>query len=280
MDRRQITACRMAVLTMLSCALFLCGCVSQPEQVRPTTTTQAVKILTSTIPVPVSTLAAAERPGGVNLVYLPDNPPGKAEFISVSSGGFTSRFGGYAFRLNRFLSAQDNKVFSMVLDVQRPDGSLVEAETGWDECSGDYFDARVDDIVIRLWSVRDPYDERMETAKIYVWDYDSAPYLKTSPFDQRPDPDARLLKATNQGYTAEYNSYRFRTTGLTYAAGIVSGMHLDVQRPDGTIVSAQAKKGERTTVDKVNIMPPYCGVMEDDGGLLTVTFYVWGEETK
>jgi len=67
-----------------------------------------------------------------------------------------------------------------------------------------------------------------------------------------------LDDVTSEGFTAEYNGYKFKVDHLIYAAEYtVAGILLDVQKPDGTIVQVQISKMANGVVDNLELSGVY-----------------------
>ncbi|MCX6695330.1 MAG: S-layer protein, partial [Candidatus Altiarchaeota archaeon] len=63
---------------------------------------------------------------------------------------------------------------------------------------------------------------------------------------------------SSEGYTAEYNNYKFKIDHLIYSAEYtVAGILLDVEKPDGTVVQTQVSKMANGIVDDIEIAGVY-----------------------
>jgi len=63
---------------------------------------------------------------------------------------------------------------------------------------------------------------------------------------------------SSEGYTAEYNGYKFKIDHLIYSAEYeVAGILLDVEKPDGTVVQTQISKMANGMVDDLEISGVY-----------------------
>lgn len=240
-----------------------------------TTTATTTTITTTTTKIPPSTTIKFT---GATLVYKPDEPPSGAYLLKdVSSGNFNAEYRGYRFRIDH-VTRHGYDVSKVLFDIEKPDGTPIPAQLGWSECHNDFYDIQVDNLVIRLWSVRYEKQETIQTAEIYVWDFNEHPVMKTLDLDPKPPhPDAELIMdVTNEGFTAEYEGYKFRIDRLIYDEEYyISGMVLDVQKPDGSIVQATITKRSTAKVDDLNIASPFCGYVEEAAPSLVGAIYVW-----
>ena len=89
----------------------------------------------------------------------------------------------------------------MVLDVQKPDGTIVAAKMGYDECGKTFYDAQIDDTVLRLISAHEAAG--IMEARIYAWSYKSVSVIKKQALPKKPNPNAKLLDVTSEGFIAE-----------------------------------------------------------------------------
>lgn len=63
---------------------------------------------------------------------------------------------------------------------------------------------------------------------------------------------------TSEGYTAEYNGYKFKIDHLIYSAEFtVAGILLNVEKPDGTVVQTQISKMANGKVDTLEVAGVY-----------------------
>ncbi len=63
---------------------------------------------------------------------------------------------------------------------------------------------------------------------------------------------------SSEGYTAEYNGYKFKIDHLIYSAEYeVAGILLDVEKPDGTVVQTQISKMANGQIDDMEISGVY-----------------------
>jgi len=212
----------------------------------------------------------------IHLAYAPEKGPEGSELLAVSGEGFLAHYKGYSFKLDRFIYSAEYEVSKAVVVVQKPGaGTLVSVEIGFDVCGKAFYDARVDDIVIRLQSAEE--QGASQEAKVYVWDYKNIPVIKKRIDPQKPDPKAVWIeKVTSEGFTAQYNGYKFKVDRLAY-----SGMYhpfivvLKVRRPDGTIKELAVKEGKTYRIDNVNVASPFCGYVVDAGIMQSAAIWVW-----
>jgi len=86
-------------------------------------------------------------------------------------------------------------------------------------------------------------------------------------------PGKILDDITSEGYTAEYNGYKFKIDHLIYSGEYeVAGILLDVQKPDGTIVQTQISKMANGKVDDLEMAGVYA---EAAGAVETASIIVY-----
>jgi len=198
--------------------------------------------------------------------------------IDVNNDGYTSQFGGYKFKVSRFIYADEYSISGVFLDVQKPDGTITSAKMGYDECHKTYYDAQIGDVVLRLISAH--VDAQYTPVRIYAWDYRSIPVMKKRQSPEKPDPSAELLDVSSEGFTAKYGNYKFKISDLQYKddyhPNIVS---LDVQKPDGVIYRVGVREGMTSHLDELNFASPFCGYTEEymlpDEQGLNAAIWVW-----
>ncbi|MEA1925587.1 MAG: S-layer protein [Candidatus Altiarchaeota archaeon] len=89
---------------------------------------------------------------------------------------------------------------------------------------------------------------------------------------------ARLDDITSEGYTSEYNGYKFKIDHLIYSGEyVVAGILLTVQKPDGTEVQRQISKMGNAVVDQLEISGVYA---ESSGGVETASILVYDIENQ
>jgi len=89
---------------------------------------------------------------------------------------------------------------------------------------------------------------------------------------------ARLDDITSEGYTSEYNGYKFKIDHLIYSGEyVVAGILLTVQKPDGTEVQRQISKMGNAVVDQLEISGVYA---ESSGGVETASIIVYDIENQ
>jgi len=87
-----------------------------------------------------------------------------------------------------------------------------------------------------------------------------------------------LDDVTSEGFTAEFNGYKFKVDHLIYAAEYqVAGILLDVQKPDGTIVQTQISKMANGVVDNLEVAGVYA---EEAAALQTASLIVYDLNTQ
>ncbi len=225
-----------------------------------------------------STVDDSESPNPENtmkMAYTPEPPLSGATLLKVESDGYKAQFAGYKIKSDYLFYFSEYTVKGVLIDVEKPDGSAVSTKLGYDECHGSYYDAQVDDVVLRLQSVSE--DATGVHARIYAWSYKEHPVKKDPVPPAKPDPDAKLLSdVTSEDYSTEYNGYKFKIDHLQYN----SDYHpfivvLDVQKPDQTQVELVVKENRTSRVDNLNVASPFCGTVEDLGTLQTAAIWVW-----
>lgn len=91
--------------------------------------------------------------------------------------------------------------------------------------------------------------------------------------------DGKVLDGvTSEGFTAEYNGYKFKIDHLIYAAEYtVAGILLDVEKPDGTVVQVQISKMAPGIVDDLEIAGVYA---EEAAALQSASIIVYDLSTE
>ncbi len=83
---------------------------------------------------------------------------------------------------------------------------------------------------------------------------------------------------TSEGYTAEFNGYKFKIDHLIYSAEFqVAGILLNVEKPDGTIVQTQISKMANGKVDNLEISGVYA---EEADSVSTASVIVYDTTTN
>jgi hypothetical protein len=219
----------------------------------------------------------AEEP--VKLAYAPDNPPAGSASLNVDSEGFAAQYAGYSFKIGHLFYVSEYTVGGSVIDVQKPDGTIVQVKLGYDECHKTYYDARVDDVVLRLQSANEA--DAVQSATVYAWNYKSVPVIKNTVPPIKPDPNAKLISdVTSEGFTAQYGEYKFKVDHLEYSSSYHAYIVvLDVEKPDGTIVELAVREGMSSRVDNLNVASPFCGTVEEAAAMQTAAIWVWEGST-
>jgi len=243
-----------------------CTGVKDPNQVTTTSTTDERKVL-GTLP--------PQDPSLINkLYYVPEDPKG-AFLIDLIDSGFSSGIDGYKFKIDN-LTYWDNEynVLSAVIDVMRPDGTIVQARLGFDECHNTYYDAQVDDIVLRLRSVMTVPSIR---ASAYAWNYKNISVIKKEIPPEKPDPNATLLVDVNtDGFTSKYEGYKFKVDHIEYSDMLNTPIvTIDVQKSDGTIKQLALKKGSVSGIDNLRVASLFCGTVYEGARYQTTALWVW-----
>jgi hypothetical protein len=87
-----------------------------------------------------------------------------------------------------------------------------------------------------------------------------------------------LDDVTSEGFTSEYNGYKFKVDHLIYAAEYqVAGILIDVQKPDGTIVQTQISKMANGVVDNIEVAGVYA---EEAAALQSASLIVYDLNTQ
>ncbi len=236
----------------------------------PAPTTEPDRITPTTFPD-----SGENTPQSTNLPYTPENPPQGAVLLSLTGSGFTSQYSGYKFKIESMVFESEYNISGILLYVQKPDGTIVEAEMGYDECHKDYYDAKVDDVVLRLWYASERGIE--DDAQVYAWNYKTTPVIKSRKPPEKPNSGATLISdVTSEGFTSEYNGYKFKVDHLQYS----SEFHpfilvLDVQKPDGTISTLAVKEGSSARIDNINVASPFCGYVKEYAATMYAAIWAW-----
>ena len=83
---------------------------------------------------------------------------------------------------------------------------------------------------------------------------------------------------TSEGFTAEYNGYKFKIDHLIYAAEYtVAGILLDVEKPDGTVVQVQISRMANGEIDDLEIAGVYA---EEAAALQSASIIVYDLSTQ
>jgi len=83
---------------------------------------------------------------------------------------------------------------------------------------------------------------------------------------------------SSEGYTSEYNNYKFKIDHLIYSAEYtVAGILLDVEKPDGTVVQTQISKMANGIVDDIEIAGVYA---EEADAVATASILVYDTTTN
>lgn len=87
----------------------------------------------------------------------------------------------------------------------------------------------------------------------------------------------KLSNVTNEGFTAEYNGYKFRVDSLVYSGETVADVLLDVQKPDGTTVQVQPSRTVNGVVDNLEIALVSAG---EEAGFPAASIMVYDLESQ
>lgn len=83
---------------------------------------------------------------------------------------------------------------------------------------------------------------------------------------------------TSEGYTAEYNGYKFKIDHLIYSAEFqVAGILLNVEKPDGTVVQTQISKMANGKIDNLEVAGVYA---EEADSVSTASVIVYDTTTN
>ena len=99
-------------------------------------------------------------------------------------------------------------------------------------------------------------------------------YVKNIEGDKIYLADGKVLDdITSEGYTSEFNGYKFKIDHLIYSGEYeVAGILLDVEKPDGTIVQVQISKMANGIVDDLEVAGVYA---EAAGAVETASIIVY-----
>ena len=222
-----------------------------------------------------TTMFEERREEPYKMVYIPDNPPAGATSLNVDSEGFVAQYAGYRFKIGHLFYVSEYTVGGVLIDVEKPDGTIVQVKLGYDECGKIYYDARVDDVVLRLQSAKE--EGGVQYAKAYAWNYKSVPVIKNAVPPTKPDENALLIRdVTSEGFTAQYGDYKFKVDHFEYSSSYhVNIVVLDVEKPAGTIVSLAVREGMSSRVDNLNVASPFCGTVVEAAAISSAALWVW-----
>jgi len=253
--------------------LLFCGCAGEQKGVKATTTPTLEEV---TLPEITSTTYEAQENKETAATPL---PPGWTMLKGVSGDGFMAEYAGYAFRIDHFVYSSDYSTAGIMLDVRKPDGSVVQVQ------ASEMADGFVDNLEIKFPPEYARDDGKTQTAAIYVLQEPAEKMIATTTTEKITSTTIILLPTaegrvklirdlTNEGFTAAYNDYRFKIDDFLYLeGGKISGIILDVQKPDGTVVMIQMTDDEYGYVDDLQIKfaPDYA---KDISGKQTAAIYV------
>lgn len=183
------------------------------------------------------------------------------EYVAgVSDKGFTASYGRYKFRIDGFLYHQDS-INGITLDVMRPDGTLVSVQAS--ETMPGILAS--DSLEIFFPGDADDYGGE-KTASIYVRDAVENP----------PNSNATLLLGVSgKGFSTSYSGYKFRIDRFIHGKDSdIMGVKLDVQRPDGAVLSPEISVDGYMKVDKILISFPSRHFLEN-ADEKRADLYVW-----
>jgi len=96
-----------------------------------------------------------------------------------------------------------------------------------------------------------------------------------------------LGNVTSEGYTTEYNGYKFKVDNLTYrdsCEGIIQGMSIDVSKPDSTVVTFRSFFNNNLFMGRVDDLEIIPISAEDNGtisyGVINITDTTSGNDTS
>ena len=138
-------------------------------------------------------------------------------------------YNGYKFKLDSFIYEAGYKVYGIIIDVVKPDGTEVQLQA----------DNNADGIVDALEIKFDgKYPEDYSWATVRIWEQ---------------EPADGSLKLETQKYI-EYKGYKFQLDHAILAAGYkVAGLLIDVVKPDGTEAKVQVDIRNDGLVDSLRI---------------------------
>lgn len=78
------------------------------------------------------------------------------------------------------------------MNIKKPDSTIVQTKLGWDFCENDFYDAKVDNVVMRLWSATEY--ATVGYANIYFWDFSEYSKIKEKVKRSLPDKMQSFLR--------------------------------------------------------------------------------------
>lgn len=242
--------------------LLFAGCSDESDSKGPSQVTTTLKETTSSQEKETQPTTTVESVVSTTQKSTETAAPAESMLVSgLSDKGFLASYGGYKFRIEGFLYDGKN-IRGMTFDMMRPDGTFVVAQATAKTPSIMPFDGL--EISFPVEYAKESGGEKI--ASIYVKKAVMSP----------PHPSAELLtRVSDEGFLQKYGSYRFKVDHFIYDAEYeVTGVLLDVQKPDGTIVQSQASRLADALVDDMQIsLIPGCSV--DTEELKETALYVW-----
>ena len=268
------------VVTVVLTLILFCGCTGPQNKPDATSIStgeeKTLPEVTSTTWIESPLVTTITTPPKPSEAKTP--PSGWDAEKEVSGEGFITEYSGYAFRINHFIYSSQYAISGVLLDVRKPDGTIVEVQ------ASSAADGLVDDLEIGFPPKYAKEDGKTQTAVIYIR---QAPVTTTStgaasrtttiPAVVTMPPAAGEMKLLNdvsdEGFIAQYENYAFRIDDFLYSDGKISGIILDVKRPDGTVKIIQMVGTEYGYVDDMQIKFAPESAMEGQGKK-TASIYV------
>ena len=91
--------------------------------------------------------------------------------------------------------------------------------------------------------------------------------------EQSGDWGTLLNDVTSEGFTSDYNGYKFKVDDFVYTGSEITGVVLDIQKPDGSVVIRTPKTGLDATVDRIGVR--YMDNADSSPSLYSVDLYVY-----
>jgi hypothetical protein len=166
------------------------------------------------------------------------------EYVTgLSDKGFLASYGKYKFRIVGFLYHQDS-ISGVTLGVMRPDNTIVAVQ------ASETMSGVLSSDSLEIFFPGDPAKDSggEKTASIYV---------RTS-IENPPSTDAVLLKGvSDKEFSGGYGDYKFKLDRFIHSKGSdILGAKINVQRPDGAVISPEVSLDSYVKVDKILVMLP------------------------
>ena len=193
---------------------------------------------------------------------LPVPPLTGGDYVTdLSDKCFLASYGKYKFRIAGFLYHEDS-INGITLDVMRPDNTIVTLQASLTMSGILASDS------LEVFFPGDPASDSVggKTASIYV----------RNALENPPNQDAALLiGVSDRGFFASYGDYKFKIERFIHSKDSdIMGTKLDVQRPDGAVISPEVSLDSYVKVDKIIVMLPSRHSVETSAEKRT-DLYVW-----